>query len=473
MGRRGGPLNVTRVSDTQFIRREQTDLRIVPLGFAALILLGTILLALPWTHQPGRNLPWLDALFLATSATCVTGLSTVNVGETLNLPGQIILLLLIQFGGLGIITAGLLLVIAAGQRFSLADEETIKATVGRLGSTRPLDLFLYSCLFVAMIELAGAATLAPLMQQDALPDETWEPLWHALFHAVSAFCNAGLSVVPEGMVRWRHDWAILAVVNLLVIAGGIGLMTLINLRYHAFWRRDPRTRGRLTLQTRLSLGSTAILILAGAVATFAFELEDTLRDANGAERVSWAIFHSVMTRTAGYNVVDLGQMNPPTLLISIGLMFIGGCPGSMAGGIKTVTFVVLILTAWSALRRRDEIQFWGRRLPPRASYTATMLVFLAMAVLALSVGLLMITEEGHPSAETRHGWLAVIFEAVSAFGTVGLSTGITPLLTAAGKVVIIATMFCGRIGPLMLALYLARPANPSPIRYPREELSLG
>lgn len=201
-----------------------------------------------------------------------------------------------------------------------------------------------------------------------------------------------LRIVPLGFGA-----LILVVVNLLVIAGGIGLMTLINLRYHAFWRRDPRARGRLTLQTRLSLSSSAILILLGAAATFAFELDNTLRDANAPERVSWAIFHSVMTRTAGYNVVDLGDMNPLTLLVSIGLMFIGGCPGSMAGGIKTVTFVVLLLTAWSALRRRDEIQFWGRRLPTRVSYTATMLVLLAMGVLAIGVGLLMITEvREHP-----------------------------------------------------------------------------
>lgn len=460
-------------SETQFVRREQTDLRIVPLGFGGLILIGTVLLALPWTHQAGRTLSLIDAWFLATSATCVTGLTTVNVGETFNLGGQVVLLLLIQFGGLGIFTAGLLLVIVGGQRLSLVDEETIKATVGRLGTARPLAVFLYACLFVVLIELAGTVGLALLMEPDLATDFNWSTVWQALFHAVSAFCNAGISIQPEGLAHWRHHGPILTVVCVLVVAGGIGLMTLINLRYYAFWRRDPRTRGRLTLQTRICLGASGALILLGAAVTFAFELDDTLREAKGVERLTWAVFHSVMTRTAGFNVVDTEAMNPLTLLVSIGLMFIGGCPGSMAGGIKTVTMVVLLLTAWSALRRREEIQFWGRRLPARIPYTATMLVLLAMGVLAIGVGLLMITENGGAAAGSVHGWLAVIFEAVSAFGTVGLSTGVTPVLTSAGKVIIICLMFVGRIGPLVLAVYLARPMNPAPIKYPREELSLG
>ena len=454
-------------------RRQDANLRIVPLGFGTLILVGTLCLLLPWAHQPGHSVGLLDAFFLATSATCVTGLAPMNVGETFNLFGQSVLMVLIQLGGLGIFTASLLLIVLAGNRLSLAEEQTIKATVGRLREARPADVLLYACAFVFIAELAGAVALAPILQQAARPEETWEPLWHAWFHAVSAFCNAGLSVVPEGLVRWRHRWEVLAIVNVLVITGGIGLLTLINLRYYAFWRRDPRTRGRLTLQTRLCLYSSALLIALGAAATLIFELGYTLESASGAERVSWAVFHSVMTRTAGFNVVDTGAMNPPTLLITLALMFIGGCPGSMAGGIKTVTFVVLLLTAWSALRRREEIQFWGCRLPAKVSYTATMLFLLALGVLLAGVGLLMLTEAGGPAVMTPSSWLGVVFEAVSAFGTVGLSMGVTPFLTSAGKLVIVVLMFVGRIGPLMLAVYLARPVNPWPVKYPREEVTLG
>ena len=204
-----------------------------------------------------------------------------------------------------------------------------------------------------------------------------------------------------------------------------------------------------------------------------FESHHTLKDATLGEQVSWSFFHSAMSRTAGFNVVDTGQMNPPTLLATLGLMFIGGAPGSMAGGIKTLTVVVLLLTAWSALRRRDELQFWNRRLPPKVSFVATMLALFGIACVVAGVGLLMVFEDGHPASQTHQRWLALVFEAVSAFGTVGLSTGVTPLLTAAGKLVIITLMFTGRIAPLVLAIYLARPANPLLVRQPREELALG
>jgi trk system potassium uptake protein TrkH len=245
------------------------------------------------------------------------------------------------------------------------------------------------------------------------------------------------------------------------------------LRFYYFWRRDPRLRGRLTMQTRLSIMAAVVLLLLGTLAAWVFESHRTLRDATIGQQLSWSFFHSAMSRTAGFNVVDVGQMNPPTLLITLGLMFIGGAPGSMAGGIKTVTFVVLLLTAWSALRRREEIQFWNRRLPAKASSIATMIALIATGCIVVGVGLLMVFEDGRPASQTSQRWLALLFEAVSAFGTVGLSTGVTPLLTSGGKAVIIALMFTGRIAPLMLAVYLARPANPLLIRQPREDLALG
>lgn len=455
------------------LRRREVDLRLVPLGFAGLIALGTVLLRLPWAHQSGRTVGWLDALFLSTSATCVTGLSPLNVAEALTPFGQAVLLFLIQAGGLGIFTASLTLVLLSGNRLSLADEQTIHSTVGKLREARPKDVFLYACIFVLLFELAGTVSLFTLLAEASPGNSAGQTLWEAGFHSVSAFCNAGISLYPEGLARWRQHPGILAVFNLLVIAGGIGLMTLINLRYIAFWRRDPRRRGRLTLQTRLALVVAGLLLIAGTATTLIFEWGHTLRPAQGWERVAWAFFHSTMTRTAGFNVVEVGEMNPPTLLTTLGLMFIGGAPGSMAGGIKTVTFAVLIMMAWSALRRREEVQFWGRRIRPKLSNVAAMVTLLAGICVMVGVGLLMLTEEGQPASRTSHGWLAVVFEAVSAFSTVGLSTGITPLLTGFGKLVIIALMFAGRVAPLVLSVYLARPANPLLVRHPKEELALG
>jgi trk system potassium uptake protein TrkH len=454
-------------------RRKEVNLRLVPLGFAALILGGAVLLLLPWAHQPGHTIGWLDALFLSTSATCVTGLTTVNVAETFSGFGQVVLLVLIQAGGLGIFTGSILLVLASGNRLSLSDEQTIYATVGRLRQARPLDVFIYACVFVLVFELAGTVALFMQVSQAQPELNYWRTLWECSFHSVSSFCNAGISIYPEGMIRWRAHSGVLTVVSTLVIAGGIGLMTLINLRYYYFWRRDPRRRGRLTLQTRLSIISAAVLLLLGAIAAWVFESHHTLQGATLGEQASWSFFHSAMSRTAGFNVVEVGDMNSPTLLATLVLMFIGGAPGSMAGGIKTVTMVVLLLTAWSALRRRDEVQFWNRRLPPKASFVATMLALFAIGSVVLGVILLMVFEDGHPGSQTRQHWLALVFEVVSAFGTVGLSTGVTSLLTAGGKAVIIVLMFVGRIAPLMLAVYLARPPKALLVRYPREELALG
>ena len=443
------------------------------MGFAAIILVGAVLLLLPWAHRPGQSIDLLDSLFLATSATCVTGLTTVNVAETFNGFGQTVLLILIQAGGLGIFTASLSLVVLSGNRLSLSDEQTIHATVGRLKQARPLDVFIYACVFVVVLELAGTVALFFLMQEANPYTDTWQTLWEAVFHSVSAFCNAGISTYPDNLAHWRDHPAILAVVAILVILGGIGLMTLINLRFFYFWRRDPRRRGRLTMQTRLSLLSAGLLLLLGGFATWSFEINHTLAGKDLSDQVSWSFVHSAMSRTAGFNVVDTGQMNPPTLLCTLGLMFIGGAPGSMAGGIKTVTFVVLLLTAWAALRRRDEIQFWSRRLPPKVSFVATMIVLFGVACIVAGVGLLMLFEDGRPASQTHQHWMAVVFEAVSAFGTVGLSTGVTPLLSDGGKLVIIGLMFTGRIAPLVLAVYLARPVNALLIRQPREELALG
>jgi len=455
------------------VRRKELNLRLVPLGFLALILVGTLLLLLPVAHQPGKSIEWLDSFFLATSAACVTGLTTVNVADTFNFFGQAVLLVLIQAGGLGIFTAGILLVLMSGQRLSLADEHTIRATVGKMRRVRPFDVFIYGCLFVLLFELAGAVILFIHIEHVAPSASAWQSAWEALFHSVSAFCNAGISIYPNNLEPWRnHPW-LLVDIEILVIAGGIGLMTLINLRYYYFWRRDPRRRGYLTLQTKLSLFMTAALLLLGALMTLSFEGSHTLASLSWGQRISWAFFHSTMSRTAGFNVVDVGEMNPPTMLCTLMLMFIGGAPGSMAGGIKTVTFAVLVLTAWSALRRRENIQAFGRRISPQIAGRAVMIALIAVATLLIGVGLLMFTEQGHDSSKTPGNWLAVVFEAVSAFGTVGLSAGVTPLLTALGKAVIILLMFVGRVAPLMLSIYLARPSFPWHIRPPTEEVGLG
>jgi trk system potassium uptake protein len=455
------------------VRRTELDLRLVPGGFLALILVGTLLLMLPWAHRPGQSVGVVDAAFVAVSATCVTGLTTLNIADTFTSFGQGVILGLIQFGGLGIFTASISLALLSGRKLSLADEKIIHTTMGRLRKVRPLDVFVYGCVFILLFELAGTLALFMLMESDQPDVNVWAKLWEAAFHSVSAFCNAGLSIYPEGLARWRNQPAVLGVVSALVISGGIGLMTLINLRYYYFWRRDPRRRGYLALQTRLALLMALILLVAGMAAAFMFELSHTLQNIPLVDKLSWSFFHSAMARTAGFNVVDVGSMSQPTLLCASLLMFIGGAPGSMAGGIKTTTFAVLVLAAWTALRRREHVQVLNRRISPELTNIALLLGLLAAAVVILGTGLLMFSEQGKPSAETGQHWLGLVFEAISAFGTVGLSTGVTSMLTPWGKLIIMALMFTGRVGPLVMTLYLARPRHRRHVQYPVEEIGLG
>ncbi|MBI2497530.1 MAG: potassium transporter TrkH, partial [Opitutae bacterium] len=215
-----------------------------------------------------------------------------------------------------------------------------------------------------------------------------------------------------------------------------------------------------------------LLLAAGTATSLLFEWNHTLLDQPFGQKISWAFFHSAMTRTAGFNVVDPGQMHPATLLFSMVLMLIGGSPGSTAGGIKTVTLAVLYCTARAALLRHDTVHVFGRRIGARTSAIALMLSMLALATVTTGIGCLMLTELGEPAA-SGGGWLGLSFEAVSAFGTVGLSTGVTGLLTLSGKLVIMTLMFAGRVGPLMLAVYLARPVHPWHIRHPEEDVSIG
>jgi trk system potassium uptake protein TrkH len=279
--------------------------------------------------------------------------------------------------------------------------------------------------------------------------------------------------MPGGVAAWREDAWLLGMIDLLVIAGGIGLLTLVNLRFYYPWKRDIRRRGQLTLQTKISLAVAGILLVSGAGATLVLEWNHSFGGTDWTQKVSWAVFHSAMTRTAGFSVTDLNDMHPATLHISMALMFIGGAPGSMAGGIKTTTAALLVLSAWAALRRRPDVNLFRRRLPRWQVNLAVLVTILASMLLLVSITFLFLSEYGQPAAAGEHHWHALIFECVSAFGTVGLSTGITPLLTPFGKIIITMLMFVGRVGPLMLTVYLCRPVMPWHVRYPEETISLG
>ncbi len=443
--------------------------------FASLIAVGTGLLLLPSAQAPGARVGVLDCLFVATSAVCVTGLSPITLSESFTPLGQAIVLGLVQTGGLGITVAGTLFLLVRRGAGAAASEDFIAANVGRLRQARPVDVFLYACFVVAGVELLGFVALTYLIlgMNPGVEPELGRVLWEAAFHSVSAFCNAGFSLYPEGVVRWQDEPLALLVLAVLTILGGVGLLTLVNFRYYYPWRRNRLLRGALTLQSRVCLVASVILLVVGTLVFWMNEREHTLEHRPWQDGLLWSFFHSAMTRTAGFNVVDTGDMGPATLLGSMILMFIGGSPGSMAGGIKVTTVILLAVAARAALQRRSDLTLGGRSIPPEAANNAVMVTLLSAFVLVLAVGALLNVELDQRSAGVEHQWMALMFEAVSAFCTVGLSTGVTPLLTPAGKAVIILLMFVGRLGPLCLSIHLMRPAQASRVLYPREDITVG
>ncbi len=449
---------------------------LVPLTYITIILIGSILLTLPISQQDNIRIHYIDALFMATSASCVTGLTTLNVPETFNFFGQMILLILIQTGGLGIMSASALFLIIAGQRLSINQQRIITGSWGKAAKLTVKNILIYITAFVFGIELIG--TIALYVQFQGIYTEQSTPwiIWQSVFHAISAFCNAGISIFPKeaGPQPWIEHETISLLISIMTILGGIGLLTLINLAQLRPWKKNILDRGILSLQSKIALVMAGILLLIGTLFYFIFESSNTLAHAHSwHEKITWSFFQSAMSRTAGFSVVDVNQMLPVSLLLTILLMFIGGSPGSMAGGIKTITFAILIASAWAAIRRQQNTEIFHRRISRDLTNAALMLTLFAASFIILIIMALMITEISHTSSETHHKWLAIIFETVSAFSTVGLSTGITPDLTPLGKIIITITMFAGRISPFMLAIHLTKPILPWHTRYPKENISIG
>ena len=464
------------------------QLWVIPLSFAVLIGIGTVFFKLPFSLNPGETLSWTDSFFTATSAVCITGLSTIPVGDVFTFPAQMMLLFLVQMGGIGIFTSSLIMVVVVGQRLSLADEQVIQATIGKMKMVRPADVFIYACFFIfffetlgailyllGLINLPGYESIANVPQSElSATENVLFMVWDSVFHSVNAFCNSGFSLYPEGMLRMKNNPYFLLLLGVLVLIGSLGLMTMINLRYFYFWRRNPMLRGGLLLQTKVTILMTVVTVLVGMIAFYSFELDGTLQSYDlTSQKIVTSFFHSVNARSGGLNSVDLKDADPLTLCVLMGLMFIGGGSGSMAGGIKVTTFFVVLIAAWFVLRRREDIQVFSRRIPSQLVHVALMIGFLYTLGMALGTFCVIGFESGKDACSMTQGWLGIVFDCVSAFGTVGLSTGVTPALSSPSKLVLSIMMYVGRILTLTLAVYLLRPQEKSYVKYPEEQISLG
>ncbi len=425
-----------------------------------LIAIGASLLLLPVSQAPGKGLTVTEAIFTATSAVCVTGLTVVDTGSHFSTFGQLVLLFLFQAGGLGVMVWSTGALCLLGTRLGLQRRVNLAAQVPGLTMSEVGSLAGRITVFVLACEAVGALFLWLSWIGELGPSKA---LYFGVFHSTSAFCNAGFSLWPHGLTADVGNWPVNLTVIGLVTMGSFGYLASKELLYAAF---SSASRRRLSLHTRLVLVVTLGLTLLGMLALLFFEYSNskTLASLNGSERVLAALFQSV-SRTSGFNTIAIGEMRAESLLLLIFLMFVGGSPGSTAGGIKTTTFAILLLTAWSQIRNRDDVEAFGRRIPTGRITQAVALTVVAMStVLALGV----IVNSLEPFTFDR-----VLFEVMSAAATVGLSTGITPELGELSRLVLCLAMFVGRVGPLTLGLALMRENRPAEIRYPRGEVTIG
>ena len=440
--------------------------------FAAAILSGALLLHFSISH-PGGPLTWLDALFTATSAICVTGLIVVDTGSHLGPLGQGVVLVLMQLGGLGIMTFTSLLAHLLGRRVTLGD----RIAVGQSLLHDPafsLGGFLARVVCgVLALEAVGAVCLH-LLDPDGFP------AFSAVFHAVSAFCNAGFSLQADSLSAWRGDVAVNLVFMALIVLGGLGfhvLNELAGLARRVLRGRGLRRRGApglLTWHTRVVLATSAFLILGGAAGIFLAERLSGGWDLPLSEQVLVSFFQSVTCRTAGFNTVDVAGLSNVSLLLMIVLMGIGGSPGSCAGGVKTTTFRAWIGFVGAQIRGRSQARIQGTALTRASMNKALTLSVFAFLFVLVGLVLLTVLEGGAvPHTQARGQFMETLFETMSAFGTVGLSTGMTDTLSGAGKVVVIVLMFVGRLGPMWLLAALQSWQREPAFRLPEDDLPMG
>lgn len=440
-------------------------LRLLVGSFLVLILAGTLLLKLPVATPADQPIGWIDALFTATSAACVTGLIVRDTGTAFTPFGQLVILGLIQVGALGIMTFSLFVLALFRGRVSLAQRTILEQTVaGSLGQN------LWPLLRLIVAFTFGAEGLGALLLFLRWAPEmgAGEAAWAAVFHSISAFCNAGFSLWADSLTAWRGDpWTVL-VVSALIVLGGLGFFTVWEVR------RSFTLRSRLSVHSRLALAVSAVLIVVGTAAFWLIETRRAFAGMSWSEQILAAFFQSVTTRTAGFNTVDIGTLAPGTLFLMILLMFAGGSPGSCAGGIKTTTLGVLVVATVTRLRGHGNVNVFNRTLPPQTVRNALSIALGGAFVATTAVfALVLFQAPGGTLAEERAVFLDYLFETVSALGTVGLSTGVSGHLSPASRLLVSILMFAGRLGPLTVAASLAAGGTEDDWRYPEEEVMVG
>jgi len=432
----------------------------VLLSFLVAIMIGTVLLLMPMSTAEGNSTNLVGALFTSTSATCVTGLIVYDTGTHFSLFGQLIILFLIQIGGLGIMTISTSFAILTGQRLSFRGESIMQNVINEQTRFDMMSLVKNIVIATLVFELIGAVFLYTRFAGDY--ESTSQAIFSSIFHSISAFCNAGFSLNAESMMAYRSHIGVNITMMLLIIFGGLGFSVLVDLKRNLL---DKRSLVRFTLHTKIVLVTTVTLILLGFILYFISEFNHSMENFTLKERVLGSMFQSVTTRTAGFNTTDTAHMSKASVFISLILMFIGASPGSTGGGIKTTSFAVIILSVVAILSSNRDVIVFRRRLSDILVRRVMALIAISIMLIFIIIFLLMIIEP--------FSFEHIAFEVISAFGTVGLSMGITPYLSETGRILITILMYFGRIGPLTFIFALSRKKMQTDYQFSEEKISVG
>lgn len=444
------------------MKKKISSIRVIALGYMIMIIIGTLLLMLPFSSQNGQSAPFNEALFTATSASCVTGLIVRDTATQWTVFGQAVIITLIQIGGLGFMTVATWFSMLLKRRMGLQERELMVMSINNdnIGSIKGLTKTIICG--TAIIEGTGALLFATRF----IPQFGWaKGIWYSVFHAISAFCNAGFDLMGiqtpyASLVNYSDDITVNFTVCALITLGGLGFLV---------WDEIHRKKFRFkyySLHTKLVLVVSAILTFGGAILFFIFERNFTNAESGALESVLTSLFSSVTARTAGFNTVDTAALSPASKMLTVFLMFIGGSPGSTAGGMKTTTLAVIAISTFNGIRRRQSKGIFGRRLEKDAIHQASSVAFTNISLALLGIMLVCAIQPSFNISD-------VIFEVSSAIGTVGMTTGITRDLALASRFIIAFLMYCGRVGSVSFALALMEKKAAPPIKNPREKITIG
>ncbi|MEA1973014.1 MAG: TrkH family potassium uptake protein [Candidatus Cloacimonadota bacterium] len=431
------------------------------LSFVFTILFGTSLLMLPFSTIGENSASFLDALFTSTSATCVTGLVVESTGNYYSQFGQIVIILLIQIGGLGIMTISTAFAIILGQKMTMQSESLMQNVVGESSRLDMMTLVKNILLVTILLEVIGAIFLYFTFRNSST---NFSPIYSSVFHSISAFCNAGFCLNDNSFEDYYGNANITLIISSLIILGGLGFSVMMDLKKNIFKRFNP---SRLTAHSKVVVITSILLIAIGFLLYFFTEYNSTMKDFSPSERILSSYFQSVTTRTAGFNTIPNGELTDSSYFITLLLMFIGASPGSTGGGIKTTALVVLFMTVYSIIKNSKEVTVFQRRIPTETIKKIIALISISLLVLFILFFLLIFLKPDAISTKE------ILYEAISAFGTVGLSMGITSSLNMTSKMIIIILMFFGRVGPLTIIYALSRKSKRSTIQYTNATLGIG